>query len=73
MLFTFVTNLSHTVFFKKRSLFTTLLSFLKSTGTVFNLPTSTLSILAFELAKFDFNANLDVSIPVAFFKSVFVT
>ena len=53
-------------------LFTTLLSLFKSTGTVFNLSTSILSSSAFKLAKFDFSANLDVSIPVAFLKSVFV-
>ena len=41
MLFTFVTNLSDTVFLA--TLLTTLLSLLKSTRTVFNLSTSILS------------------------------
>ena len=41
MLFTFVTNLSDTVFLT--TLLTTLLSLLKSTRTVFNLSTSILS------------------------------
>ena len=56
------------------SLFTTLLSLFKSTGTVvtsyIDLSTSILS--GFGLAKSDFAANLDVSTPVAFFKFVFV-
>ena len=49
-----------------------MLRLLKSTGTVFSLSTSILSILAFRLAKSDFAANLEVSISVAFFISVFV-
>ena len=49
-----------------------MLSLLKSTGTVFNLSTSILSTSAFKLAKSDFAANLEVSTPVAFFKSAFV-
>ena len=53
------------------SLFTTSLSFLKSTRAVFNLSKSILSTSSFNLAKFDFNARLDVSIHVAFLKSVF--
>ena len=52
--------------FLTTSLFTTVFSQLKSTETVLNLSTSTLSILAFRLAKSDFVANLDVSSPVAF-------
>ena len=48
------------------SLFTTLLSLLKSTGTVFNSSTSILSTSAFRLAKSDFAANLKVSIPLLF-------
>ena len=49
-----------------------LFKLLKSSGTVFNLSTSILPTSAFKLAKSDFAANLDVSIPVAFFKSAFV-
>ena len=45
---------------------------LKSTGTVFSLSTFILSTSAFKLAKSDFDANLDVSAYVAFFRSVFV-
>ena len=54
------------------SLFTALLSFLKSTGTVFNLSTSIFSVSTFKLDRSDFDANLDVSTPVAFLKYVFV-
>ena len=72
VLFTFVTyDLSYAKFLTTL-LLTTLLSLLKSTGTVFNLTISILSASTFNLAKFDFNARLDVSVPVAFFKSVFV-
>ena len=46
ILFTFVTNLFYT-FFLTTSLFTTLLSLLKSTGTAFNLFTSILSTSVF--------------------------
>ena len=53
-------------------IFTTSLSLLKSTGTGTNLSISNLSISAFKLAKSDFATGLDVSIPVAFFKSIFV-
>ena len=49
-----------------------MLSLLKPIETVFNFSTSILSISAFKVAKFDFSANLEVSIPVAFFKSAFV-
>ena len=45
---------------------TTLLSLLKSAGTAFNLSTSILSTSPFKLAKSDFSAKLEVSIPVAF-------
>ena len=58
--------------FLTTSLFTTLLSLLKATGTVFNLSTSILSTFPLKLAKSDFAANLDVSTPVAFFESVFL-
>ena len=71
ILFTLVTSLSYTGFLAT-SLFTTLLSLLKSTGTVYNLRTSIRSSSDFKLAKSDFAANLDVSIPVTFFNSVFV-
>ena len=56
----------------KTSFFTTALSLLKSTGTVTNLWISNLSISSFKVAKSDFAASLDVSIPVAFFKPDFV-
>ena len=69
--FPFATNLSYRVFLTT-SLFNTLLSLLKSTGTVCNLSKSFLSISAFRIVKSDFAANLDVTTPVAFFKSVFV-
>ena len=38
----------------------------------FNLPASNLYISAFKSAKFGFSINLEVPIPVAFFKSVSV-
>ena len=38
----------------------------------FNLPASNLYISAFKSAKFDFSINLEVPIPIAFFKSVSV-
>ena len=41
-------------------LYTTLLTSLKSIGTVFNLWTSNLSISAFKLSKSDFAGNLEV-------------
>ena len=49
-----------------------MLTLLKPIETVFNFSTSILSISAFKVAKFDFSANLEVSIPVAFFKSASV-
>ena len=55
------------------SLFTTLLSLLKSTGTLSYLSATILSISVFRLTKSDFAANLDVSTPVAFFKIIFIT
>ena len=48
-----------------------MLNWLKSTGTVYNLQTSILASI-FRPIKTDFAANLDVSTPVAFFKSTFV-
>ena len=41
-----------------------MLSLLKSTGIVFNLPTSILSASSFNLGKFDFNSRSEVSITV---------
>ena len=52
--------------FLTTSFFTTSLSLLKSTGAGTNSSISNLSISAFKLAKSDFAASLDVSIPVAF-------
>ena len=54
-----ISNLS-TLFFK----------LLKLVGSLFNLSISNLSTSAFKQTKSDFAANLDVSIPVAFFRSV---
>ena len=51
---------------------TTLLSFLKSAGTVFSLSISISSTPAFKLAKFYFATKLDVSTPTATFKVSFV-
>ena len=68
--FTLVANLLYTVFLIK-SLSTKTTDLLKSVGTVFGLPTSILSTSAFNLAKSNFAAKLDVSTPVALFKSTF--
>ena len=65
------TGLSYTVFLTT-SFFTTSLSLLKSTGTGTNLSISNLSTSVFKLTKSDCAANLDASVPVAFFKSAFV-
>ena len=59
ILFILAINLSYTVYLTT-SLLTTLLSLLKSTGTVFHLSTYILSIFAFRLDKSDFAANLEV-------------
>ena len=48
------------------------ISLLKSTGKCIKLSLSNLSTSVFKLVKFDFSAKLEVSIPVAFFNSVFV-
>ena len=72
MLFSFTTNLSYAIFLAT-SFFTTSLSLLKLTGTGTNLSISNLSTSVFKLAKFDFGAMLEDSIPVACFKSSFVT
>ena len=61
---TLVTNLSYRVFLTT-SLSTTLLSLLKSGGTVFSLSMSILSTSAFKLSKSDFAAELDVSTSIA--------
>ena len=66
-----MTTLSYTVFL------TTLLpaawlSLLKSVGTIFYLSTSILLTLAYNPAKSDFVARLDVLTPAAFFKSFFL-
>ena len=49
-----------------------LLSLIKSSGIATNLSMSNLSTSAFKLTKPDFASSLDVSIPLTFFKSVFV-
>ena len=69
ILFTSATSLSYIVFLTT-SFFTTLLSLLKSTGTSANLSISDLSISVFRLAKFDFNAKLEVSTCEIFLISV---
>ena len=69
ILLTLATNLLYTVF-STTSLFTTSLSLLKSTETGFNLCYLFASV--FKLAIFDFSSKLEVSVPVAFFRSVFV-
>ena len=47
-------------------------SLVKSTGTNTRLSISSLSNSVFKLAKFDFSAKLEVSLPVTSFKSSFV-
>ena len=71
MLFTLATNLSYTVFLATL-FFTTSLSLLKSTGTGTNLSISNLSTSVFKLAKFVFNAKLEVSTCEIFLMSAFV-
>ena len=71
MLFTFVINLSYSVFLTT-SFFTTSLSLLKSTGTGANLSISNLSTSIFKLAKFDFRAKLLTATCDICFKSFFV-
>ena len=71
ILFAFATSLSYTVFLTT-SFFNTSLILLKSTGTGANLQMSHLSTSVFKLAKYVFSAKLEVSICVAFFKSVFI-
>ena len=71
ILFTLAAKLSYT-FFLTTSFFTTSLSLLKSTGTGANLSISNLSTSIFKLAKFVFNAKLEVSTCEIFLISVFV-
>ena len=71
ILFNLATNLSYT-FFLTTWFFTTSLRLLKSTGTGTNLSISNLSTSVFKLAKFDFNAKLEVSICVILLISVSV-
>ena len=59
IVFTFATNLSYAIFLTT-SLFTTLISLLKSTGAVFTLPVSIFSTSGFKLAKSNFADRLDV-------------
>ena len=66
MALTLVTNFSYTLFLTT-SLFTTLLSLHKSTGTVFNLSISNSSTFDFKLTKSAYLAKSDLSPPVAFF------
>ena len=54
------------------SLFTTLISLLKSAGTVLSLSTSKLYILVFKQAESVCDTSEDVSRPVANFRSAFV-
>ena len=44
---------------------------LKLFGAIINLSISYLSTSAFKLTKSDFDTNLEVSIPIAFFKTAF--
>ena len=54
--------------FLTNSLFTILLSLVKSVGVVSSLPIYSLSVPEFKLAKSTFLANFDVPTPVAFLK-----
>ena len=72
VLFTLVINLSYTSFLTTW-FFTPSLSLLKSTGTGTNLSIPNLSTSAFKIAKFVFNAKLEVSRCVTFLRSVFVS
>ena len=71
MLFTLLTNLSYASFLTKL-FFTTLLNLLESVGTGTNLSISNLSTSVFKLAKFVFNAKLEVSTCEMFLISDFV-
>ena len=71
ILFNLATNLWYK-FFLTTWFFTTSLRLLKSTGTGTNLSISNLSTSVFKLAKFDFNAKIEVSICVILLISVSV-
>ena len=71
ILFTLATNSSYVVFLTT-SFFTALLSLVKSVETGTFLSMCNLSTSAFKLAKFVFNAKIEVSACVTFFKLVFV-
>ena len=71
ILFNLATNLSYTVFLTTW-FFTTSLNLLKSTVTGTNFSISNLSTSVFKLAKFVFNAKLEVSTCEIFLISVFV-
>ena len=70
MVLILVTDSSYTVFWT--IIFTTLLSLLNSTGTVFKLSISKSSTSDFKATKSAFQANFDVSMLVSLFKSDFV-
>ena len=71
MVFTFVANLSYSVFLTT-SFFTTLFSLAQSLGTGVNLSISSLSTSVFKLTQFEFSKKLLTSTCDIFFKSVFV-
>ena len=66
VLFTFAANFSYTIFLTA-SFLTTSLNLLKSTETGTNLSMSDLSTSVFRIAKFLFNAKLEVSVCVTLF------
>ena len=69
--FTFATNLLYSVFLTT-SFVTILLSLLTSSGRGFNLSMLNLSTSVFKLAKFVFNAKLEISTCEIFLISTFV-
>ena len=71
ILFTFVANLSCTVFLTTSFLLIPL-NLLKSTGSGANLSIFNISTSVFRLAKFVVSAKLEVSTCVTFFRPVFV-
>ena len=71
ILSTLATNLLYTSFLTT-SFFTTSLNLLKSTGTGANLSISNLSTSVLKLAKFVFNAKLEVSTCEMFLMSAFI-
>ena len=68
----FFTSTGRGANFPISSLSTLLFKLLKLVCKRFNLSISNLSTSVFKLTRSDFAANLDVSIPVAYFKSDFV-